>query len=164
MWHAESKKDLTAALTDYRAIRSGMVADVAFGGTTSIQTVPYDRIEFRVALPGWNASRGGWSVKVTSDSDNRVLFSQSQNAPGIADHHQSVRASESYPGVHQVCPDGSGLTIQGNVWAAQSRTPGVTMVADYWMDRTDPRTRMGLTVSASPSWVDSDTTEQWSVK
>ena len=164
VWHAESQKDLTAALADYRAIRSGMVADVAFGGTTLIQSEPYSRVEFRVALPGWDAARGGWSVRVTSDSDNRVLFSQSQNAPGIADHQQSVRASESYSGVHQVSPDGTALTIQGNVWVAQSRTPGVTMVADYWIDRTDPGTRMGLTVSAAPSWINSDTTEQWSVK
>lgn len=164
VWHAESQTDLTAALANYLAIRSGMVANVAFGGTTPIQSVPYSRIELRVALPGWDAARGGWSVTVTSDSDNRVLFSQSQNAPGMADHQQSVRASESYPGMHQVSPDGTVLVIQGHVWVAQSRTPGVTMVADYWMDRTDPGTRMGLTVSAEPSWVNSDTTEQWRVK
>ena len=66
--------------------------------------------------------------------------------------------------MHQVSPDGTVLVIQGHVWVAQSRTPGVTMVADYWMDRTDPGTRMGLTASAEPSWVNSDTTEQWRVK
>ncbi|WP_299999207.1 hypothetical protein [uncultured Cedecea sp.] len=164
VWKAESQTDLTAALANYLAIRSGMVANVAFGGTTPIQSVAYNRIEFRVALPGWNAARGGWSVRVTSNSDNRVLFSQSQNAPGIADHQQRVRASDSYPGMLQISPDGTALVIEGNVWAAQSRTPGVTMVADYWLDNADPDTRMGLTVMAVPSWVNSDTIEQWSVK
>ncbi|MCQ4967221.1 hypothetical protein [Atlantibacter hermannii] len=54
--------------------------------------------------------------------------------------------------------------MTGSVWAAQRRTQGVTMVADYWPDRNDGHTRMGLTVSAAPSWMNSDTTEQWRLK
>ncbi|WP_312582075.1 hypothetical protein [Atlantibacter hermannii] len=54
--------------------------------------------------------------------------------------------------------------MTGSVWAAQRRTQGVTMVADYWPDRNDVHTRMGLTVCAVPSWMNSDTTEQWRLK
>jgi len=50
--------------------------------------------------------------------------------------------------------------MTGSVWAAQRRTKA----ADNWPDRNDGHTRMGLTVSAVPSWMNSDTTEQWRLK
>jgi len=164
VWHAESMDDLAEAMVDYRAIVSGMVADVAFGGTTTLQTAPYCRVEFRVALPGWDAAKGGWSVKVTRDGDSRVLFSESQGAPGQNDHQQSMRASDYYAGTHELTVEQGTLVMKGTVWAEQSRTPGVTMVADYWVDNAKPDTQMSLTVKAEPSWVNSDTTQQWSIK
>ena len=165
VWQAESQKDLATALADYQAIISGMVAKIAFGGTTTLQTIPYDRVEYRVELPGWNAATGGWSVKVTSDTDNRVLFSASHNAPGLANHQQQEKpASTSYPGTYQLTHDDTSLVIKGSIWTTQHRTKAVTMVADYWPDRNDGHTRMGLTVSAVPSWMNSDTTEQWRLK
>lgn len=164
VWHAESMNDLAEAMVDYRAIVSGMVADVAFGGTTTLQTVPYSRVEFRVALPGWDAAKGGWSVKVTRDGDSGVLFSESQGAPGRDDHQQSMRASDYYAGTHELTVEQGTLVMNGTVWAEQSRTPGVTMVADYWVDSAKPDTQMSLTVRAEPSWVNSDTTQQWSIK
>ena len=52
------------------------------------------------------------------------------------------------------------VLMTGSVWAAQRRTKA----ADNWPDRNDGHTRMGLTVSAVPSWMNSDTTEQWRLK
>ena len=163
VWRVESQKDLADALADYQAIISGMVADVAFGGTTTIQAVSYERVEFRIALPGWSSNKGGWSVTVTG-GDNNVLFSESHGAPGLRDHRQALRASDYYPGTYNQNIDGGNLVIKGSVWVAQSRVPDVTMVAEYWPNGADPHARMALTVKAEPSWVNSDTTAQWSVK
>lgn len=162
-WHADNMSDLAEALVDYRAIVSGMVADVAFAsvlsvtGRTTIDGVAYERVDLRVSLPGWGANRGGWLVSLHRAGDGKVLFSQSVSAPGRDDHYQAVEPAGYYQyslAVNEETVEDGGeqktansLNLMVSVWTEQSRTTEVTLVASYWPDKTDAEYQMGLTVS-----------------
>ena len=163
VWHANSLEDLAEALIDYRAIVSGMVADVAFAsafsptGRTTLEGVVYERIDLWVSMPGWAAGKGGWSVHLARAGDDKVLFSQSVSAPGQADRYQAVEPSGYYK--YRLSVDEETVTEGGkerkinslnlmvSVWAEQSRTAKVKLVANYWPDNTDADYQLGLTVS-----------------
>ncbi len=163
VWHANSLEDLAEALIDYRAIVSGMVADVAFAsavsptGRTTLEGVVYERIDLRVSMPGWAAGKGGWSVHLARAGDDKVLFSQSVSAPGQADGYQAVEPSGYYK--YRLSVDEETVTEGGkerkinslnlmvSVWAEQSRTAKVKLIANYWPDNTDADYQLSLTVS-----------------
>lgn len=163
VWYANSMTDLAAALVDYRAIVSGMVANVAFAsaisltGRTTIDGVAYERVDLQVSLPGWVVDGGGWSVSLHRAGDGKVLFSQSASAPGLDDHYEALRPSGYYTyslAVDEETVDDGGkaktvnsLNLMVSVWAEQSRTAEVTLEANYWPDNTDANYQMGLTVS-----------------
>ncbi|QLK62980.1 hypothetical protein GE278_20475 [Enterobacteriaceae bacterium Kacie_13] len=163
VWHANSMTDLAAAMVDYRAIVSGMVADVAFAsafsptGRATIDGVTYERVDLQVSLPGWVADGGGWAVSLHRAGDEKVLFSQSAGAPGLDDHYEAVGPSGYY--TYSLTVDGeevedggktktvNSLNLMVSVWAEQSRTAEVILEANYWPDNTDANYQMGLTVN-----------------
>jgi len=163
VWYANSMTDLAAALVEYRAIVSGMVAKVAFAsaisltGRTTIDGVAYERVDLQVSLPGWVVDGGGWLVSLHRAGDGKVLFSQSAGVPGMDDHYEAVRPSGYYTyslAVDEETVDDGGkakkvnsLNLMVSVWAEQSRTAEVILEANYWPDNTDANYQMGLTVS-----------------
>ncbi len=164
VWHASSLTDLSEAVVEYRAVVSGMLADVAFAsrldvltGNPTIQSVAYRRVDFRVSMPGWEDAASGRSISLIRNSDGAVLFSQSHSAPGLNDHDQHVEPSGYYKYLWSTddVKDENGkdtglkiLNLVVSIWAEQSRTPNVTLEANYWPDKTDPDITLGLTLSA----------------
>lgn len=74
VWRARSLEDLAESVVEYRAIVSGMVADIAFAsaldvvtGNTTIDAVAHRRLDFRVSLRGWQEERSGWSLTLTGE-------------------------------------------------------------------------------------------------
>ncbi|RYJ12636.1 hypothetical protein C5Y41_24540 [Rahnella variigena] len=164
IWHAGSLEDLAEAVVEYRAIVSGMVADVAFAsdldiltGTATVQSVKYRRLDFRVSMPGWVEGKSAWSATLTRDNDSVVLFSQSHNIPGFEDHYQ-LAGPDGY-GKYQWHldeendengkPTGvASLNVMVSVWVEQNRTPAVTLVTEYWPDKTEQDYKLGMTLNA----------------
>ncbi|WP_167519713.1 hypothetical protein, partial [Intestinirhabdus alba] len=162
VWNADSLDDLAEAVVEYRAIRSGMVADVAFAsaldiftGNPTVQSEDYCRVDFRVSMPGWVKGSGGWSLTLTGN--NRQLFSQSDSAPGLDDHYQLTGPEGYYK--YQLRVDGEAgadenaegpqtLSIMVSVWVVKNGTPEVTLVAEYWPDKAEPEYKLGLTINA----------------
>lgn len=163
IWHAGNLEDLAEALVEYRAIVSGMVADVAFAsgldiltGTETVQSVKYRRVDFRVSLPGWAEAKGAWLATLTRDNDSVVLFSQSHNIPGFEDHY--LLAGPDGYGKYQWHldeendengkPTGvASLNVMVSVWVEQNRTPGVTLVTEYWPDKAEQDYKLGMTLN-----------------
>jgi len=161
-WHADSLTDLAEAVVEYRAIVSGMVADVAFAssfdiltGNPTIKSVDYRRVDFRVSMPGWASERGGWSLRLTDDC--KLLFSESDNAPQLDDHYMLTGPDGYYK--HQMRVDEvknesgketklKSLNLVVSIWVVRDSTPKVTLVANYWPDKTEPDYKLGLTLSA----------------
>lgn len=161
---ASSLTDLSEAVVEYRAVVSGMLADVAFAsrldvltGNPTIQSVAYRRVDFRVSMPGWEDAASGRSISLIRNSDGAVLFSQSHSAPGLNDHDQHVEPSGYYKYLWSTddVKDENGkdtglkiLNLVVSIWAEQSRTPNVTLDTNYWPDKTDPDFTLGLKLSA----------------
>ncbi|AUJ81499.1 hypothetical protein CWI88_10785 [Enterobacter cancerogenus] len=162
VWEATNPDDLADAVVEYRAIVSGMVADVAFAsaldiftGNPTIQGVDYQRVDFRVAIPGWVEGRSARSLTLSSGSAE--LFSESSNVPGIENHHRDNGPEGYYKYAYRV--DGSddkngkmtepkSLSIVVSTWVAKNRMPEVTLEAEFWPDKADPEYKLGLTLSA----------------
>lgn len=162
VWDTTNPDDLANAIVEYRAIVSGMVADVAFAsaldiftGNPTIQGVDYQRVDFNVAIPGWVEGRSARALTLTSGGTE--LFSESSNAPGIENHLRDNGPEGYYKYAYRI--DGSddkngkamepkSLSIMVSTWVAKNRTPEVTLEAEYWPDKADPEYKLGLTLSA----------------
>ncbi|WP_304466143.1 T6SS effector BTH_I2691 family protein [Erwinia sp. JUb26] len=165
LWHASSMTDLAEALVEYRAIITGMVADVAFAspfdtvtGNPTIYNIAYRRVDFRISLPGWVEGVSGRLITLTRSTDGFVLFTQSDNAPDLNDHerHAAPEGYYKYLWLLEEVKEGNGkgsglknLNIVVSIWVDRARTSKVTLTANYWPDRAEPDFRLGLELNAN---------------
>lgn len=162
VWRAWSLEDLAESVVEYRAIVSGMVADIAFAsaldvvtGNTTIDAVAHRRLDFRVSLPGWQEERSGWSLTLTGGS--QVLFAESSDVPGVENHRQSSSPQGYYKYAYRIegadnkdekVTKPKSLSVIVSIWVKEFSTPEATLVVAYWPDKSDPHYQLGLTVSA----------------
>lgn len=178
VWHTNSLDDLGEAMTEIRAIAGGMVADVAFAsgmvggglaflesvgtgtpvmaGRRTVNGIAYRRVDLRVSMPGWVDDLGGWSVQLTGGG--KMLFSESENAPGVDNHYQHSGPEGHY--LHEWWQTGvngddgeekapRSLNLKVSLLVPESSTPEVTLSVGYWPDRQDAENKLGTTLNAT---------------
>ncbi|MEG5483183.1 T6SS effector BTH_I2691 family protein [Enterobacter kobei] len=163
VWHADSLEDLGEALIEFWAIAGGMVADVAFAsgfdfltGNPTVNNVNYRRVDFRVSMPGWVEGSGGWLIQLSGAG--KILFSESDNAPGTDNHCQTSGPHGLYK--HEWRKDGIAgedgreqapwsLSLSVSIWVPIHSTPEVTLKVSYWPDSQNAGTKMGMALNAT---------------
>lgn len=154
VWRAESLTDLNTALAAYNAITSGMVAEVAITGTTSIQSIEYNRVDLKLCLPGYNEAASSWELNLTGGTENKVLFARTHNLSDKIDR-SSIKHSENYSDKFQQTIEKDNLMIRATVWVKQNVNPVVTLAASYWPDKSDIHNKLALTINAERGWLGS---------
>ena len=150
VWHENSEKDLNSALEAYYAITSGMIAEIDITGTAAIQTVDYNRVDIKICLPGYDDTISAWELFLEG-GDNNVLFSKSHNRTAVKDR-ASITYSERYSDSYQQSLENGSLIIRITVWVKQSSNPVVTLVTNYWPDKSDTHNKLALTIRTARGW------------